>query len=143
MSVGRICTRIVATATPEESVLVAARRMEENNVGTLVVVDEARRPRGIVTDRDIVTRAVAVERPPHETPVKAVMTPEVRSVDEATPIEQAVSTMASIGVRRLVVTGSDGLLLGLLSLDDVLELLAEEAESIGQLLRKELPALQA
>jgi CBS domain-containing protein len=120
MSVGRICTRVVATATPDESVLVVARRMEENNVGTLVVVDEARRPLGIVTDRDIVTRTVAAERLPRETPVKAVMTPEVRAVDEATPIEQAVASMASIGVRRLVVT----------------------VESIGRLLRKELPALQ-
>jgi CBS domain-containing protein len=134
MSVGRICTRVVATAAAEETVLEVARRMKEHNVGTIVIVDSSRGPRGIVTDRDIVMRCVARELDPAATPVSVVMSPEVRAVDEATPIEQAVKTMAGVGIRRLVVTGPGGKLVGLLALDDVTQLLAEETGAIGRLL---------
>jgi len=50
--------------------------------------------------------------------------------------------MAGVGTRRLVVSGAEGELVGLLSLDDVVELLVEEAESIGRLLRKEVVHFQ-
>lgn len=140
MSVGRIATRVVATASPSESVLDVARRMEENNVGCVVVMD-AHQVVGIVTDRDIVTRAVAKELDPPDTPISVVMTRDVHTVDESTPIEQAVGTMGRAGTRRLVVTGPESKLVGLLSVDDVVQLLVEEAESIGKLLGKEEPSL--
>ena len=143
MSVGRICSRVVATATAEETVLEAAIRMRENNVGSLVIVDGNRKAVGIVTDRDIVTRAVADELNPGQTYLPAVMTGEPRSVDESTPIEQALSTMGRAGTRRLVVTGEDGKLVGLLTLDDVLDLMVGEAESIGTVLRREAPQIMA
>jgi len=141
MSIGRIATRVVATATPKESVLAVARRMAQHQVGAIVVVDSDNKPVGIVTDRDIVVRGVAREFDLDETPVSVVMTREVRTVDESLPIEQAIATMSSAGARRLVVTGSEGRLVGLASMDDVIELLAEEAKSIGELVRKVSPAL--
>lgn len=141
MSVGRIATRVVVTASPAENILQVARRMKENNVGCVVVVDGTNEPVGIVTDRDIVTRAVATEMDPAQAPVSTVMTREVRTVDEATPIEQAVATMGSAGTRRLVVTGAESKLVGVLSVDDVMELLTEEAASIGKLLGKGEPTV--
>lgn len=141
MSVGRIASRVVATASASESILDIARRMAENNVGCVVIVDGANEPVGIVTDRDLVTRAVAKEMDPSETPISVVMTREVRSVDESTPIEQALATMGSAGTRRLVVTGSESKVVGVVSVDDVMELLIEEAESLGKLLRKEQPSM--
>ncbi len=141
MSVGRICTRTVATASPSETVAEVARRMAEYNVGTVAVVNESRTPVAIITDRDVTLRAVAAGHDPESTPVSVIMTREVRTVDEALPIEQALRTMAEAGTRRLLVTGEEGKLVGLVALDDVLELLVEEAESIGQLLRKELPRI--
>jgi CBS domain-containing protein len=127
---------VVATATPEESVRVAARRMVRNDVGTLVVVEGGgvNRPIGVVTDRDITIRCVAAELDPDHTPISSVMSAPVHAVEEHTPIEQAVTRMASGGTRRLVITGDQGRLVGLLSLDDVLGLLVEEAASIGRLL---------
>jgi len=142
MSVGRICTRTVVTASPDESVLEAARRMEAHNVGTVVVVGAGAEPVGVLTDRDITLRCVARELDPRSTPVAAVMTGAVRTVTEATPIEEALAVMAGVGTRRLVVSGAEGELVGLLSLDDVIELLVEEAESIGRLLRKEVVHFQ-
>jgi signal-transduction protein with cAMP-binding, CBS, and nucleotidyltransferase domain len=136
MSVGRICSRVVVTASPDESVLTVARRMKEQNVGTVVVVSETSKPLAIVTDRDVTLRCVAQEMNAKDTPVSAIMTREVKAVDESAPIEQALRTMAGTGTRRLVVTGELGVLRGVLALDDVIELIAEETESIGKLLRQ-------
>ena len=141
MSVGKICTRTVATAVPSETVLEVARRMGEFNVGTLVVVEEGPLPVGFITDRDIVLRCVARDMAPAETQISEIMTRGVRTVYESTPIEEALRTMAGAAMRRLVVTGDGGALVGLLSLDDVLELLTEEAAAVGQLLRKEAPEM--
>ncbi len=143
MSAGRICVREVHIASPDESVREAARRMRESDVGTLIVVDDKRNPMGILTDRDVALRCVAEERDPDTTPVAAVMTAPVMCVSESTPIEEALQRMAGIAARRLAVTDEDGCLAGLLALDDVVELLAEEAESIGRLLRRRHPPLEA
>jgi CBS domain-containing protein len=133
--IGRICTRVVVTATPDESVLSVTRRMAEHDVGAVVVVSAAGMPLGIVTDRDIVLRVVAGALAPAGTPVSMVMSRALRTVDESLPIEQALGTMASARIRRLVVTGEGGALRGIVSMDDVLELLAEEAASVRKVLR--------
>jgi CBS domain-containing protein len=124
----------VVTATSDESILAVARRMGEYDVGTVVVVNESKVPLAIVTDRDITVRCVAQGLDPSETPLSVIMTREVRTVDESTPIEQALRTMAGAGTRRMVVTGAEGKLVGVLSVDDVSLLLAEEAESLGRIL---------
>lgn len=142
MSVGRICTRVVATASPDESVRSAAARMAEFDVGTLVVVDSSsEKPVGIVTDRDFAIRCLAPGHDPDSTALREVMSHPVHSLDEHTPIEEGISRMSAVGVRRLVVTGPRGVLMGLLSLDDVLDLVVEEVTTIGRLLEKQAPKL--
>jgi CBS domain-containing protein len=143
MTAGRICSRVMAMASPEESVRAAARRMAEYGVGTLVVLggDPPHPVVGIITDRDIAIRCVADKRDTDRTPVSDVMTSPVQSVSEQTPIEQAISRMASGATRRLVVTGTGGAVVGILSLDDVLDLLIEETGAIGRLLEKQDPRI--
>lgn len=140
MSVGRICTRIVETAAADESVRVASNRMKVERVGTLVVLDSDGRPEGIVTDRDIALRVVGERRDPDTTPLSAVMTSPVDAINEDTTIDWALHRMADRGVRRLVVVDDEGMMSGLLSMDDVLALLIEEAQDVGSLLRQQLPA---
>lgn len=136
MSVGRICTRSVSVASGSETVASAARRMAEREIGTLVVLDEGERPVGVLTDRDVTLRVVAVGRDPAATRIEEVMSKPAVCVDETAPIESGLAHMAGAGTRRLVVTRADGRLAGVLSLDDVLELLVEEAQAIGRLLRR-------
>lgn len=143
MSAGKLCTRAVVFATRPETVRAAAQRMLQHNVGTLVVVDDARQPVGILTDRDIVVRCVAVDTDPATISVEEIMTAPVRSVGESTAIEEALRVMKNVGARRLVVGGERGELVGILSIDDILELLGDEAAAIGTLLRKEEPTLFA
>lgn len=138
MSAGSICTRAVHTATRSERAQEAARRMQEYKVGTLVVVDLESKPIGIVTDRDLALRCVG-EGLGGEVQIDEVMTRPVSTVHEQTPIDQALRHMAGAKVRRMVVVDGLGRLVGLLSLDDVLDLLVEEAEDIGRLLQAQMP----
>lgn len=139
MSVGKICTRTVFTTTPTEKVRRAARLMLEHNVGSLVVVELGGAPVGLLTDRDIAIRCVAEEMDPDTTAVSQIMTTPVTTVQEDTPIEEAIRKMEASQIRRLVVVDYSDRLAGLLSLDDVLELLGEESETIGRVLQTQAP----
>jgi CBS domain-containing protein len=139
MPVGRICLREIDLAEPGESVLEAARRMQERRVGTLVIVDDLGKPLGLLTDRDLALRVVAAGGDPRTTSVGAVMTEHPKTVSESTPIESALSLMRSGAFRRLPVVNDDGKLVGIVTLDDVLGLLAEEFALIGGLLEREAP----
>lgn len=145
MNAGSICSRVVATAAPAEKIRVAAKRMSVNDVGTLVVLDAGAHQEavGIVTDRDIAIRCVAGDLNPDLANVSQVMTQPVASVDEFTSIDVAIAKMAANATRRLIVTGEGHRLVGILSLDDVLEMLARELGPIGQLLEQQQPHMPA
>lgn len=140
MSVGRIRQREVDFAEPEESVFRAAERMRDRTVGALVVLNDARQPIGIITDRDITTRVVASARDPLATKVQEVMTPGPKTAGEETPIEMALSMMRGGAFRRLPVVNEGDELVGIVTLDDILMLLSEEFTATGALLERETPA---
>ena len=139
MSVGRICTRTVDTADCDESAQVAASRMNSRNVGTLVVLDEEKHPIGILTDRDLAVRVVGKGLDPVSTRVDSLMTQTPEVVSEDTAIEAALSIMRRGPHRRVLVVNDQRELVGLLSLDDILELLSEEFADIGKLVKGESP----
>ena len=138
MSVGAICTRAVHTATRAERAREVARRMQQYKVGSLVVEDLEGMPVGIITDRDIAVKCVA-EGLGGDVRIEEIMSRPVSTVHEDTPIDEALQHMSGAQVRRLVVVDDDGELVGLLALDDVLDLLVEEAETIGRLLHAQMP----
>ena len=139
MTVGRLCTREVFFARPEETVEEAARRMLDNNVGSLVVIDEETRPVGIVTDRDLAVRVVARDLVAQKTHVEDVMTRQPETVPESLTLEMALERMRGGRRRRLIVVDEEGRLEGLLTMDDMLALLVEEFESIGGLIGRQQP----
>jgi len=113
--------------------------MNQYRVGSLVVVDLESKPIGILTDRDLAMKCVG-EGLGGDVRIDEIMTRPVTTVHEDTPIDQAIRHMAAAKIRRMVVVDGVGRLVGLLSLDDVLDLLAEEAEDIGRLLHAQMPA---
>lgn len=134
MSVGKVCVRTVVTARPEESAAAVAKRMQQYEVGALVVL-QGKRPAGIITDRDLVLRVMAAEKEPSATEVRSVMTDKLVCVPEHMPLEDAMNLMRGYQIRRLVVTDAAGELAGIFTLDDMLELLGEEQSAIAGLLR--------
>ena len=116
--------------------------MREKHIGYLVVVDpevvdQSLRPVGVLTDRDIVVSVVARETDPRALRVGDVMTQQPVTVGSAEPVERALREMRRIGVRRLPVVGQRGELIGVLSLDDVVELLAGAMQNLAGSIRNE------
>jgi CBS domain-containing protein len=143
MTIAKIGVREVDVAKPHETAWQAAVRMRQRAVGTLVVVDENRRPIGIVTDRDIMERVVAEGRDARDTSIRMIMTCDPRTIVEDESIQKALMLMRREGFRRLPVVDRGGTLVGLVSMDDVLMLLSDELEQIGQLVRCETPQFVA
>ncbi len=117
----------------------AAQQMRQKHVGALVVTENTPsgpHAIGVVTDRDMVLDAVAVGLHPAQTCVADVMSRGVINVTPDTSLSDALQEMLSAGVRRVCVT-SDGALVGVLSLDDVLSAMASEWSLIARLVRNE------
>jgi CBS domain-containing protein len=129
----------VDTVTPDESAAFAAERMHQRAVGTLVVVNRDSQVIGIITDRDLVSRVLAQGLNPTETTVRNSMTVGPKTVFEHTPIETALVAMRAGRFRRMPVVDRGNKLVGLITLDDILMLLAEEFSQIGRLLKRETP----
>ena len=122
---GKICTKPVVTATAQMTVDQAARAMRSKNVGALVVVN-AGRPVGMLTDRDIVVEVVARGMDPEEVRVGDVMVKKPVTIRQDLGIFDAARTFAKTGVRRLPVVTGSGVLVGVITMDDVVMLLGNE-----------------
>ena len=121
------CSRQVATVEPLASLRVAALLMRQGHSGTLVTIDPAGRPIGILTDRDIVVAVIAVPGARAEgIRVCDVMQTAVATAREDDGVLEVVEKMQAQGVRRLVVVDGQGRLAGIVSSDDVLRVLASE-----------------
>ena len=127
MKVSDIMTKDVVKISAEESVEVAARTLTHYNIGALPVCDSQGRLCGMVTDRDLVIRCVAANKPASDTTVRQVMTNRLVSVEPGADITEAAQLMGAKQIRRLPVV-EQGKLCGMISLGDI----AGEKKTIGQ-----------
>jgi CBS domain-containing protein len=104
--------------SPDTSLSEVARLMESEDVGALPILD-GEQLTGMITDRDIVVRAIAKEKDPKGMPVRDVATPEVVVVNADEDLDEALKLMASHQVRRLPVVDDDFRLVGMLAQADV------------------------
>lgn len=116
MKVSDAMTRGASIARPNETLQQIARRMAVEDIGFMPVGDDDRLV-GTITDRDIAIRAVA-EGQGHDTPVREIMTREVKYCFEDEDMDHVVQNMADIQVRRLPVVNRDKRLVGVVSLAD-------------------------
>jgi CBS domain-containing protein len=127
---------------PGLSVLDAVTVMARERVGAVAVV-EADVLRGIFTERDLMLRVVKEGRNPGSTPVRDVMTTNVKTITDATAFEDAIDVMIEGHLRHLPVLGGDGRILGLLSIRRLLENkvhdLTREVSSLEQYISNDSP----
>ena len=128
-----IMTADVNTATGDMPIAEVAVLMRDTDVGSLPVV-EGGKLAGIVTDRDIVVRAIAEGRGA-DTPVKEAMTTELFSVGPDDPVFQAIRIMGERQVRRIPVVNADGSLAGIIAMADVV-LQTEDDREIAETLEE-------
>lgn len=140
MPIGEFCNREVVFATREMNLPEAAQLMREYHVGDLVVVDDVdgkRVPVGIVTDRDIVIEVIAKSLDLDEFSVGDIMSPQLISVQETEGVFETIRLMRAKGIRRIPVINQQGGLAGIVSADDILDLLAEEMAELAKVAPRE------
>lgn len=118
MQVKELMNQSVVSIDPQDSAQSAARLLARHNVGSLPVCGEDGGLRGMVTDRDIVLRCVAIEEDPAKTPVQKVMTRNCATVAPTADTREAARIMAARQIRRLPVVEDDKVV-GMVSLGDL------------------------
>src|SRR5262245_41575359 len=140
-NIRELCTREVVVAARDTTVAAAAKLMRHHHVGTIVVCDQPnggrRLPVGIVTDRDIVIEVVAPELDAKVITVGDIMVQGLITARETEGVLQALEIMRFKGVRRLPIVREDGHLVGIVSIDDLLGVLAEELSDIAKIVTRE------
>lgn len=140
MKVARIYTRNVVSAAQSSTLQEAALLMRDRHVGALLVTEDeptADHAIGIVTDRDMAVLAVAEGYDPQAATLADIMTPKIAAVTRDADAHEAMVVMRKVGVRRLAVTGEDGGIVGVLSLDDIVDALAVELSALADVIRSE------
>jgi CBS domain-containing protein len=140
MPIGDICIRNVVTAPPDTTIQEAARLMRINHTGDLLITPSdrhTRAPFGILTDRDIVVAVVALGLDPTVLTAGDVMSQELETVREDAGILETVRRMSAAGVRRMPVVTRQGALAGIVTHDDLIQLLADEMGELATLIARE------
>ncbi|MEA5098601.1 MAG: CBS domain-containing protein [Burkholderiaceae bacterium] len=137
MAIGFYCNREVVITEPDTTVLDAAQMMRTHHVGTLVIVDKSTgvaKPKGIITDRDLVISVMAQNLKADTIQVADIMSESLYTVHEDENMTDAMRLMRSHGVRRILVVDREGALQGIMSVDDMVTLLADEMQEMANLI---------
>lgn len=137
MPIHDLCFKSVITVSKDTSLEDAAKKMKNERVGVLVVTDRTFKAVGIVTDRDIVLGGIA-EGKSMNVPVSEIMTTDVLHVPKNTGVADVIDKMERREVRRAVVVEKNGRPCGLVSTDDLLQLLGNELHSLGNLVGRQV-----
>ncbi len=141
MTAGEYCNREVVVTEKNTSITEAAMLMRNHHVGDLVIVEKQAGktiPTGIITDRDLVVEVIAQKVDPDALSLKDIMSTGLVTVEEKESLLDVLDVMQKKSVRRIVVVDEQGSLQGLLSADDVIELIAEAMTNLTKLVKHEI-----
>lgn len=128
-----VMTRDPECCSPEDTLSMAAERMRDNDCGAIPVVDgRDRMALGVITDRDIVVRAIAEGLDPDETSVERCMSTDLVTVEEDATLNEVRKAMEERKVRRVLVVDAQGGVIGLVPLAKIARLVSEE--EVGEVL---------
>ena len=137
MRIGELARSDVVTVPLNASLVTVAETMRDAGVGSVVVMDGGK-PRGIVTDRDLVVYGLADDADPTSSTAKTVMEEDLFTVDVNQDVFATTVEMRERAVRRVPVL-DDGSLAGIITLDDLLVVLAEELAALAAVIEAEFP----
>ena len=141
MLIADVCTRDVVIVEPHEPILTAVKLMRDQHVGDVVLIDKQengkRVPVGILTDRDILLEVIAKGVDMNTITVGDVVTYELLTAGENDEVSDVIKQMRSQGVRRVPVVDGSGALVGILSFDDLVDLLTEQMSDLVGLIGRE------
>lgn len=136
MSISEFCVHNVVCASRDTTALEAAGLMRHHHVGDVIVVDEVdggKKPVGIVTDRDLVVEVMAGGVDPREVKLGELVLRSPVTIDKNASYAETVRLMAVNGVRRIPVVGEGGVLVGIITADDMLRQLTSPLAALSDL----------
>ncbi|HLW73684.1 MAG TPA: CBS domain-containing protein [Gammaproteobacteria bacterium] len=136
MKIGELCNRVVIYVHEDESVRRVTEIMRRYHVGNVVVTqfgDKEQRPVGMVTDRDVVVEVIAQGVDPDETTAGDIMSEKLLIVREDEEVMDVVEAMRKKGIRRVPVVDVGGSLVGVVALDDLLQLFASGLSAMADI----------
>ncbi len=140
MPIGEICNRDVVYISRDSTILEAAQLMRQHHVGDLVVAEDKaglRVPVGMLTDRDLVIEVLAANIGTEAVNVGDIMSPELVTARDSDGVYETIQRMRGKGIRRIPVINHRGGLEGIVAVDDLLGLLAEEIMGLAKLVARE------
>ena len=140
MPIGDVCIRDVVIASRDTTARAAAKLMAENHVGNMVVVEDVggrKIPVGIITDRDIIRNVVAEGLDADVFTLGDLGARELVTAAEDQGIYECMQQMRINGIRRMPVVDRKGVLVGIISLDDLIQLLAGELSELAKVIVRE------
>ncbi len=139
MPIGDYCQRDVRTIGAGEMLREAAKRMAEEGIGSLVVL-QGRHPRGVLTDRDIALRVLRGDADPDTTTTLDAVGRDPIVMHDTSPLRAASAVMRRTALRRLPVVDAGGELVGLIAFDDLLRLVAKEVSGVAEVVAAQAPS---
>ncbi len=139
MSIGDICNKEVVCVKMHDSIFQAALLMRQFHVGDLIVTNHIGGktiPIGILTDRDIVIKVIAKQIEPNSILVGDIMSSELSIANENDSVFEVLDMMVDTGVRRMPIINQTEGLVGIISIEDLIEQMAQQLSSISSVLYK-------
>jgi predicted transcriptional regulator len=137
MPINDFCFKNIVTISKDASLADAAKLMRDERIGAIVVANKSKKAVGVLTDRDIVVGAVA-EGKPMNAKVAEVMSKDVLRVPKGAGAADVIEKMEKREVRRAVVVDGHSHPCGLISSDDLVQLLGIELNSLGNLVSRQI-----
>ncbi len=138
MPIEHLARSDVVTAHEDDSVQQLASMMADSHVGSVVITDGTE-PVGIVTDRDLAIRVIGNGSDPAETTAGDVMSDTLATIEHSAGFYQATELMSEHGIRRLPVCNDNDELVGIITYDDLSELLADEHAHLSDVVQSQRP----
>jgi CBS domain-containing protein len=144
MTIEAISQHKVVVVSRQATLKEVAQEMKQHNVGAIVIVKDReadKTPCGIITDRDIMMHLLESDSHNLQSPAKDVMSTPLLTVRKEQGISEVISAMTEKGVRRAPVVDEQNKVIGMIAIDDLVQLLASELKSLSNLIHRQIEAV--
>jgi len=118
MQIHEIMSREIKSIDTEATIIEACKRLYRNKVGSLIVLEEGIL-KGIITERDIISKVVILNKDPNNTTVEEIMSQDVITINQNANVEDAIELMNSKEIKKIPVISETGNLVGILTTSDI------------------------
>ena len=118
MQIHEIMSREIKSIDTEATIIEACKRLYRNKVGSLIVLEEGIL-KGIITERDIISKVVILNKDPNNTTVEEIMSQDVITINQNANVEDAIKLMNSKEIKKIPVISETGNLVGILTTSDI------------------------